>query len=299
VSPEQQKLADLRKRRSLSQQEVGVRVAKDLHLKWTPSAAQKRISNWEAGTSRPSASERRALAKVLGIAARDLDSAILDSAIQKPRATGAWGPFEALAADDALDSFVAICFTSKPAGPLYPAILSAMQRGIAHGKISFAMFGPFCLESIVSPGDQTDDPETARDYGFLDGSYIKHVWNGVFDYYKAIREGVMKQASNGFVLEDHLKIYKPADGSVPFPPSGSRHCLVIRAVSEVVGAYDKKLYMWIHTAQFNDLEIVDTDRDGSQLELWEAYYTDVVRPWFRDKSLPDRNVGFWRTVDVP
>lgn len=288
---EQQNLVDLRKKRNLSQQDLGLRVAKELKIKWTEAVAQKRISNWEAGASLPSGSEHRALAKVLGISAHDLDLAI-----QRQKVSEGQISFERLAAAEAAPSFVGICFTSEPAGHHDPTILAAMQKGIASGKISFAMF---------VPGRETDaltvdskDPEVAKQCATLN-FYANDVWLEVHRYYKAIRDGVEDHnPAEGSVLKDHLRMYQPTNKTIPFTPSGSRYCLVIQAQSEGKGtAYEKKLYLWVHTARLNDLQLVGTSEDGgSQVKAWEAYYTGILTEWFKEgRKLPEQG-GFWTAV---
>ena len=285
ASSEEQNLADLRKLRNFSQQELGLRVAKELRLKWKESAAQKRVSNWESGVSSPDPTERRALAKVLGVGIQQLDTAL----VQRQKTSGTQAFFEKLAGGP--PSFVGICFTARPIGHNDSAILTAMQKGVASGNISFAMFVPGS-DVGLSPPTENEDPAVSDDRAILTG-YIKNVWKEVHSYCKAIVHGAA-----GKNLADHLKMYKPAadtNGSPsPFPPGGSRYCLIVQAPEGQ--AYKRELYLWVHTERFNDLDLVDTTEDGFQLEIWERYFSAVLTSWINKKKLP-ADGGFWKAVD--
>lgn len=195
-------LIGFRKQHDLSQQELGKRVAYKLGLTWTDAACQKRISNWESGSSEPNDRERGVLAKVLGVTREQIDENL--------GTTTQDSIFHWLARDEAEPSFVGICCTSGPREIHDLGMLISLKKGIVSGKISVAMF---------IPGNSIPNGNNDTDTAILNG-YIYGVYKDIAEYHRCLTassEDAGKQ----------VKVYKPKNElTVPFPPMMSCHYLV-------------------------------------------------------------------------
>jgi transcriptional regulator with XRE-family HTH domain len=280
-------LASLRKQRGFkSQQSLGVAVAKELKRNWSSTVAQKQVSNWETGNSLPTDVERKAIANVLGVSEDQLELTTAQSQMHRKFTT----LFEELA-EYKEPAFLGICFTSRPMGSHNPSILQSLIKGVRH-KLSFAMFVPRGNMSIIRPTTKSSE----LDYDILNG-YINGVWKDVEGYFRTVHQGVSEELPPGDDgLDNRLKLYEPIKGAAfPFPPSGSRYCLTIQSKPDLT--FNRRLWIWVHTADENQLELVedDTTQDGNgiQRNIWESYFSDVVTHWRNAHTLPVDG-GLWK-----
>ncbi len=258
-------LPDLREKRDLSQEQLGQRVAKVLNLDWSNSVAQKRVSNWENGIAQPSTQHTKALAKALGVT-QDQVSAALSQTTER-------SVFHNLAEESAEPSLIAICCTTKPRELHDVGILAAVQKGVASGKISVAMF---------VPGNRLASTDT--DSSILNG-YIASVRIGVADYYRCL-------TASHETAKEQVKIYQPSnDVFVPFPPMMSYHYLIAQRDHDTI---QSKVYIWARTLQFDEIELVDSDHT-TQTSVWQSYFEPIFTYWVREGKLPEGS-GPWKTT---
>ncbi len=260
-------LIGFRKQHGLSQQELGRRVAYQMGLGWSDVACQKRISNWESGSSEPNEQERSALAKVLGVTREQIDANL--------GKTSQDSIFHWLARDDAEPSFVGICCTSGPREIHDMGMLSSLQKGIAAGKISVAMF---------IPGNRI--PDTGIDSGILNG-HIAGVEKDVIEYYRCL-------VASSKDTCDRVQVYQPTINlSMPFPPMMSCNYLIAYRDR---GTVQSRVYFWVRTARFDDLMLVDADHTP-RTSIWQHYFDPVFSTWYNKKVLSSGG-GFWKSTPI-
>jgi hypothetical protein len=266
------KLAGARSELSLTQKELGLKVAKLATGKdISEQYAQKKVSLWESGTSRPTPQETAALGRILSRSESEIESWF-------GRAPSSGEELFVQLADSQFPSLIVSCYSGKPRLANDTNAREALIAGLK-ANVCLAMIFPY-------PADFEDSDPADDDFERLRHFY-KDVWYAV--------EARLKKLSMGLPPErrDRIKLYRPklkGKANVLFPPVGnSRFTEVIELTSENLLA--KTLYSWVESEQGEAFYRIGSIAAGeiyaSQLAVWDSYFGQITKPWAQSQSLPD------------
>jgi transcriptional regulator with XRE-family HTH domain len=266
---ESHRLSTARNAVTLSQRELGLRVAEITTGKAiSDKYAQKKVSLWESGQTRPTPSEFSALAKILGVPEAEVETWFA-------RLPSSAAELFTQLADSDYPSLVAACYSGRPRAPFDTEVFEALLKGIER-NMSLAMFFPYPSEFEVRTESSI--------YEDLLEAY-RSVWTTVRSHH----ENLYSQ-SRAPQRDKQLALFIPdvLRANVFLPPSASRYTLVINLSGD--GTYEKSLHIWVESETVEGLFRVGTFsiQDAQpQLIAWQAYFGAVVEYWTKFLSLPD------------
>jgi transcriptional regulator with XRE-family HTH domain len=289
---DQSALARRRKSLGLTQADVGRAVLTELgRPEPTKGYAQKLLSLWEAGRSRPDSSQIQAYAKVLRT-----DEATIRAEL--PRVTSAAIElFNGLRylAGQGVSSIVLACVSSQPKAVVDPDTFDAVADALKAG-VAFALVVPYPTTLRAAR------PSPARERLRL---YYDAVRADVVEYAAALKARAGEHASKVAVLIPKELSELTAD--IPlYPPHQERPVLVIKSSSDQSdrARHQKELYFWIKTADIDELRPAApeaADNPISQLRVWEAYFREIADVWSVHRSLaPNEFIECedWTCIDI-
>ena len=84
------------------------------------------------------------------------------------------------------------------------------------------------------------------------------------------------------------------------PPFYSRYGLLVEKADLAAHAdHQSSVLLWVETSQAKQMYIVASSNDlnvSEQVEAWEAYFSDLVQYWLRQRELPNETCGYWRPI---
>ncbi len=246
-------LTSLRKNKRMSQEKLGLAVAKNMGVQWTLAAAQKHVSLWERHESIPNTKELSALACALGVTLTDLALCV--------RHTQNINTFDTLV-DRSERSFVGVCCTTSPDEMNDVDIINALRKGIIEKKLCIAFFvSGDVFEGIAECGH----PARAVN------QHTNTVNVAVVQFYQQLTEGLPDEVKN------FVKIYSPAQPlCVAFPPIASNHYLLAHRDR---GTTQSSVYMQ------QDSKLI-LEKHPDNVKAWERYFGPIFFYWEDNKSLP-------------
>jgi len=266
-------LADLRRRHNLTQEKLARK------LGFPASYGQKKISQWEAGLTRPTEEYLGKLAHVL-----EVDYEVLVKRLSDGRSQSPLELFDRLSTSE-LPSLLAVCYSGRPR-TLADSLVRAKYEAALKKNLYTAMFVPFAIPTA----------EAAPTSMLLLSGYFARVWGGVFASQERRREVLGAKE-----LDKHIGIYGPRSSAKPdhllIPPFVSRYSLLIEKGSD--GGLTKSLYLAVETAETKTFQLIGTSEDenaAEQIQDWEAYFGPVVKVWVKETALPQRNCGYWQRL---
>jgi transcriptional regulator with XRE-family HTH domain len=266
-------LAQLRKKSRLTQSQLAQKLGLPV------AYGQKKVSQWEAGLTKPSEEELARLAKVMKVSIDEIALYVAEPGGQSSLELGV-----RLAASDRPALF-AICYTGRPRimsdSFVRARFVEAMKR-----TLSMAMFVPF---PMAAPSSQS----SAR---MLLAGYYSRVWGSVLD----VRDRLQAEVGH----DRNIGLYGPSQNTIgePWftPPFGSRYALLVQKNAQ--GDADKSLYITLETAQNKSLQLIGTASDDAtfeEIQSWEAFFNPVITAWMTDNSLPHHDCGTWQYMHEP
>lgn len=260
-------LIRLRKERGFSQAKLGQKVFEKLETGSTPIYAQKKISLWESGSSKPSTDELRALSDILNVSFDELHSSFDDKSQE------AVDIFERIAKSEH-PSIMAVCHSGLPRGPHSLPVFNIIQTAL-NNNLCYAMVVPYPAKlNIELP---------AAVSATLQG-YYSSVLGQVTDYRDALRRGIEDENKI-----ENVSVFVPSAemSDIIIPPFFSRYTLIIQAVN---GNFeDTHLYLWVETAEISALQEVaafDASSRANQIGPWIAYFQPILSAWRKYRKLP-------------
>lgn len=269
-------LAVLRKDKKLTQAELGKQVFLRLNKEPSGGYPQKKVSLWESGEGRPTPEECKALSEILEVPVKRIQ------AFFDPRAPHiASDVFEQLANSNS-NAIIAACFSGPPVGPLYPDLLSTLEKGIDN-KLCYAMVVPYPKLQVKKGSASTERLQW----------YYESVLRKVREYCEELQRRVAPEKRENIALF----VPRAEHSSFPLPPFRSRYILSVQSVND--NKEDMGLYLWVKTAEIDQLQEVATtvalaepstptetrSEIREQLKEWEMYFNDILSVWRENQSL--------------
>lgn len=285
-------LAELRRRKRLSQAKLGLAVIKRLKQKAKSEGyAQKIASIWERGESLPTDKHVSALAAILEVSEAQIRQALAlkQSSIAAKKVTEGEKVSLAITLFQGLEpkSLVIACFSSPPVAvasahaPLFDAVVEAVKRGN-----SFGLVVPY---PNVLKVDSIDRETRALE-----------------TYYSAVRVAVERYAIQlrdaiGSAGESRIAVFAPKAESalVPLPPYWNRQVLVMRSNGKAHPP--SELYLWVRIQDLDALRPAVVEPPGTPFTehaAWEAYFSQVISCWRVKKSFANCPGDIWQKVDL-
>jgi transcriptional regulator with XRE-family HTH domain len=272
------KLLIARNALSLTQKELGLKVALLTTGKSiSDQYAQKKVSLWESGTSRPTPQEMAALSEILRRPESEIDAWF-------GRAPSSAEELFTQLADSQLPSLIVSCYSGKPRLTNDPRAWSALIAGLK-ANVFLAMIFPYPAD-FEEPDQPDDDFERLR-------HFYKDVWYAVEQHFRQLSMDLPPEK------RERIKLYRPklkGKANVLFPPVGnSRFTEVLQFTSETQLA--RTLYSWVETEQGDGFYRIGSFASGdihaSQLAVWDSYFGFVTKTWTRAQSLPADTATNW------
>jgi hypothetical protein len=264
---------------SLTQKELGLKVALlTTGRSISDQYAQKKVSLWESGTSRPTPQEMVALSEILRRPESEIDGWF-------GRTPSSAEELFTQLAESQLPSLIVSCYSGKPRLTNDPRAGAALIAGLK-ANVFLAMIFPYPSD-FEEPDQPDDDFERLR-------HFYKDVWYAVEEHFKQLSMDLPPEK------RERIKLYRPklkGKANILFPPVGnSRFTEVLQFISEAQLA--RTLYSWVETEQGDGFYRIGSFASGdihaSQLEIWESYFGLVTKTWTRTQSLPDTATNWER-----
>jgi transcriptional regulator with XRE-family HTH domain len=263
-------LAELRRSAGFTQRKLAQKLGLAL------AYGQKKVSQWEAGLSKPNERELARLAKILKTPPGELAIYFEDPGTQSTMELA-----NRLAKSNR-PSLFAICYSGRPRIMVDSFIRARFVEAVRR-ELSVAMFVPYPMGLPASNSSSQ----------MLLAGYYNRVWGSVLE----VRERLQAEVS----AERKIAVYGPKTDIVtqPFliPPFSSRYALLLEKKPQ--GDPDKSLYLSVETAEKKNLQLIGTaknDATNEEIQNWEGFFNPIITAWMADNSLPHQDCGNWQYV---
>jgi transcriptional regulator with XRE-family HTH domain len=256
---------------------MGLLIAREMGIKLTDPYAQKKVSQWESGQTRPNRNETETLARIFGLQPDDVEASFSKSA-----------PLSAAdmlndLAESTKPSLVIACYSGKPRATLMSDVRNAVIKGLSQ-NVWFAMFfpHPLALAKSIEPFAS----------GQLLGFY-ESTWQQVRTNFDKFRDELRPTHKRRIMLYGPPRFKEGANLLVP--PSNNRYTLVTEMIGE--GEFRSTLYSWLETEGVDGLFRVGTfsiQSAAAQIPVWQAYFGDILVHWKLHHSLPSTG-KYWQS----
>jgi transcriptional regulator with XRE-family HTH domain len=274
------KLLELRRSLGYTQLKLGLLVAREIKKHFSKPYAQKKISQWESGITRPNEEESNALAHLFGLGRPEIEQFF-----SKAAPLSAADMLEDLSIS-AKPSLVIACYSSKPRATLVQDVRKALANALT-ANVSFAMFFPHPLAI---------DPSLAASFDDDLLKYYCDTWNQVLAHYKDLRSDLIPAKRKNIILYAPKPPLRGAN--ILVPPSNIRYTLVTQTVGQA--DFQSTLYSWVETESVDGLYRVGTfslQKAASQIPAWQGYFGKVISHWKATYRLISGD-KYWKSVKV-